>query len=104
MKIFVTVEGKVHEIAASPNLPVMEIIRDAGLPILASCGGSCACATCHIYVDQAWVDRLEPRSSDEEATLDGAFGVEANSRLSCQIPMSAELDGLKVTISPDALG
>jgi ferredoxin, 2Fe-2S len=104
VKVFVEVEGKQHVIETTSELPLMEVMRDAGLPVLASCGGSCACATCHVYVDPAWVDRLQPKSADEEATLDGAFGIEYNSRLSCQIPMSPDLDGLKVILAPDAIG
>ncbi|MFX4221312.1 MAG: 2Fe-2S iron-sulfur cluster-binding protein [Thalassobaculum sp.] len=80
----------------------MEVIRDWGLPILAECGGACACATCHVYVDEEWLDKLPPRSEEEEEKLDEAFDVRDNSRLSCQILMSDELDGLHVTIAPVA--
>ena len=63
----------------------MEVIRDWGLPIKAECGGACACATCHVYVDDAWVDRLIPPTDEEIERLDHAYAVEANSRLACQI-------------------
>ena len=77
----------------------MEIIREHGLPIKAECGGSCACATCHVYVDEDWVDKLAEMGDEEEDMLDSAFEVEDNSRLSCQLIMSEELDGLKVTLA-----
>jgi 2Fe-2S ferredoxin len=64
--------------------------------IVAECGGSCSCATCHVYVDEPWFDKLDPRSADEEYQLDSAFDVRENSRLSCQIVVSDELDGLVV--------
>ncbi|PZQ46213.1 MAG: ferredoxin [Micavibrio aeruginosavorus] len=101
MKIFVTdQDGKEHELEGIEGWRVMEIIKDYGLPIKAECGGCCACATCHVYVDPAWVPKLYPMRDDEQEALDLAFGVEDNSRLSCQILMSEELDGLKVTLAP----
>jgi 2Fe-2S ferredoxin len=62
----------------------------------ADCGGACACATCHVYVDPAWVDKTGSQSAMEESMLDFAENVESNSRLSCQIKVSDELDGLVV--------
>jgi 2Fe-2S ferredoxin len=64
--------------------------------ILAECGGNAMCATCHVYVDEAWFEKLAPRSPDEEYQLDAAFDVRPTSRLSCQIVVSEELDGLVV--------
>ena len=79
----------------------MEIIRDWGLPIKAECGGACACATCHVYVAPEWTDRLPAMHQDEQDMLDGAFEVhEERSRLSCQILMTEELDGLELTLAP----
>lgn len=101
MKIYVTdMDGKEHELDAIEGWRVMEIIKDHGLPIKAECGGCCSCGTCHVYVDDAWVEKLYPMRDDEEEMLDLAFGVEDRSRLSCQIIMSEELDGLKVTLAP----
>lgn len=101
MKIIVTdQDGKVHELEAIDGWRVMEIIRDHGLPIKAECGGCCACATCHVYVDEDWRDRLYPMRDDEQDALDLAPAVQDNSRLSCQILMSEALDGLKVTLAP----
>ena len=101
--IVVTPDGKENEIEASVGWQVMEIIKHAGLPIRAECGGACACATCHVYVDPAWVGKLPPRKGMETDMLDLAMQVEDNSRLSCQITFTPELDGLKVTLAPDAV-
>jgi ferredoxin, 2Fe-2S len=100
MKIYVTdLKGKEHALDAPPGWRVMEIIREHGLPIKAECGGACACATCHVYVDESWVAKLAPRHAEEEAMLDEAFDLRENSRLSCQIIMSEELNGLKLTLA-----
>lgn len=100
MKIFVTDQaGKEHELDAIEGWRVMEIIRDHGLPIKAECGGACACATCHVYVDEEWQDKLVEMGDEEEEMLDEAFEVEDNSRLSCQLIMSEELNGLKVKLA-----
>ncbi len=105
MKIIVTdFEGVVHELEAVEGWRVMEIIRDHGLPIKAECGGSCACATCHVYVEESWqpkLDELEMLKTDEEEDmLDEVFDLQDNSRLSCQLIMSDALDGLQVTLAP----
>lgn len=101
MKIIVTdQQGQTHEIDAIEGWRVMEIIRDAGLPIKAECGGCASCATCHVYVDEAWLSKLYPMREDEQDLLDTAPDVQDNSRLSCQILMSEELDGLKITLAP----
>ncbi len=94
-------EGVDHTLPALEGWRVMEIIRDAGLPIKAECGGALQCATCHVYVDRDWYDRLHPKSDEEEEMLDQAFVVKPTSRLSCQILMTPELDGLRVTLAPE---
>ena len=102
MKIIATDRnGKEHIIEGRNDWSVMEILRDAGLPIAAECGGACACATCHVYVGEEWLDKLPPRSDAETDMLDMALAVEPNSRLSCQILCKPELDGIKVTIAPE---
>lgn len=102
MKIYVTdLDGKEHALDAIEGWRVMEIIRDHGLPIKAECGGCCACATCHVYVDEDWLDKLADMRDEEEDMLDEAMDVEDNSRLSCQIIMSEDLDGLKVSLAND---
>ena len=100
MKIHVTdLEGKLHTLDAIEGWRVMEIIRDAGLPIKAECGGASACATCHVYVDEAWRDKIPPANAEENYMLDDAIDVRDNSRLSCQIIMEPELDGLQLTLA-----
>ena len=79
----------------------MEVIRDFGLPIKAECGGACACATCHVYVDESWLGKLAEASDEEISMLDEAFEVEDNSRLSCQIILNENLDGLRLKLAPD---
>jgi 2Fe-2S ferredoxin len=104
MKLIVTDrEGKTHELSARDDWSAMEVIRDANLPLSAECGGACACATCHVYVDEAWVDRLRAAQQQEIDMLDFGVAVQENSRLSCQIKMNAELDGLQVTLAPESL-
>jgi len=80
----------------------MEVIRDWGLNIMAECGGSCTCATCHVYVEGDWFDKLPPPSDDEEDLLFSTLDKKPNSRLSCQILLSEELDGLTVTLAESA--
>jgi 2Fe-2S ferredoxin len=94
-------EGAEHQLDATVGWSVMEIIREAGLPIEAACGGCCACATCHVYVDEAFLARLASPQPDENMMLDEAFEVRDNSRLSCQLKMTPELNGLKVTLAPE---
>lgn len=95
--------GAVREIPAEPGFSVMEIVRNNGFDdLLALCGGCCSCATCHVYVDPAFADRLQPMSDDENDLLDSAEHRRATSRLSCQITFAEELDGLVVEIPPEA--
>jgi 2Fe-2S ferredoxin len=102
MKVYVTdLDGKEHEVEGIANWTLMEIIRDADLPMRAECGGSLACATCHVYVAPDWIERTGVAGDEERDTMDGGFEVEANSRLSCQITLKPELDGLKVTLTQD---
>ncbi len=101
-QIFVTDrEGVQHVLEAEPGQKVMEIIRDAGLPIEALCGGNCACATCHCYVDDGWSRLLSPPDDEELGMLEMAFGVNEFSRLTCQIKFKDELDGLHLTLGPN---
>ncbi len=98
----VTREGEEKTVESEDGLSVMEAIRDGGIDeLLALCGGCCSCATCHVYVDESFVDKLPPMSEDEDDLLDSSSHRESNSRLSCQVPLTAELDGMKVTIAPE---
>ena len=90
-------DGTEHVIDVKPGQSVMEGAVKNNVPgIDADCGGACACATCHVYVDAAWTDKTGTKSAMEESMLDFAEGVEPNSRLSCQIKVSDELNGLVV--------
>jgi 2Fe-2S ferredoxin len=94
--------GKEHVVEGRDGWSVMEILRDAGLPIAAECGGACACATCHVYVENGWYEKLSPPSDAEIDMLDMALAVEpGRSRLSCQIVCTDALDGIKVTVAPE---
>jgi 2Fe-2S ferredoxin len=94
--------GEQHELEGLDGWRVMEVIRDWGLNIKAECGGACSCATCHVWVDQTWFDRLRAPSDDEEDLLYSTLDKKPTSRLSCQILLNDDLDGLKVTLAPSA--
>jgi ferredoxin, 2Fe-2S len=89
-------QGKEYTLEGREGWSVMEILRDGGLDIAAECGGACACATCHVYVQGDWLDKTGDKSAMEDSMLDFAESVEPNSRLSCQIKVSDALDGLVV--------
>ena len=94
---YIEFNGTEHVVDVKAGQTVMEGAVKHNLPgIDADCGGACACATCHVYVDEAWLDKTGARSAMEESMLDFAEGVEPNSRLSCQIKVTDELDGLIV--------
>nr|WP_295672142.1 2Fe-2S iron-sulfur cluster-binding protein [Sphingomonas sp.] len=98
--IVVTREGKEREIDGEVGLSVMEVIRDAGIDeILALCGGCCSCATCHVHVDPEFAAKLPKMSEDENDLLESSSERDENSRLSCQVAMTDELDGMRVTIA-----
>ena len=100
--IVTTREGEARELNGEAGLSVMEVIRDGGIDeLLALCGGCCSCATCHVHVDPAFVDRLPAMSEDENDLLDSTGDRDATSRLSCQIPFTAALDGLRVKIAEE---
>lgn len=94
-------QGNAHELEGRDGWTVMEILRDAGLEIAAECGGACACATCHVYVEDGWFEKLPEPTEDEVNMLDMALGVQPNSRLSCQMTCTEELDGIKLTVAPE---
>ena len=102
MKIKVTDrDGNKHELEGDSTSTLMEILRDAGLDIEAACGGCCACATCHVYVNDKWLDKINVIDDDEESMLDQAFDVKETSRLSCQISLSDDLDGIELELAPE---
>ncbi|MET0194625.1 MAG: 2Fe-2S iron-sulfur cluster-binding protein [Hyphomicrobiaceae bacterium] len=96
---FIQPDGARQEVLAELGMTVMEAARKELVPgIEAECGGACSCATCHVYVDDAWREKVGPPSQMEEDMLDFAFDVRASSRLSCQIKVKEELDGLVVSV------
>jgi 2Fe-2S ferredoxin len=97
--VFVQPHGVRREIEAPVGLTLMEVARQNNVSgVIARCGGACACATCHVYIDTAWVSRLEPPEEMEQGMLESAWEPRANSRLSCQVLIAAALDGLVVTV------
>ena len=95
---FIDASGVSHTVDAEVGATVMEMaIRNGVAGIEAECGGACACATCHVYVDEAWREKVGAPTPMEEDMLDFGFDVRPNSRLSCQIKVSDELDGLVVS-------
>ena len=97
--IFIAPDETRYEVEAENGSTVMENAVRNGVPgIEAECGGACACATCHVYVDEAFKEAAGEPEPMEEDMLDFAYDVRPNSRLSCQIKMRDELDGLTVTV------
>jgi ferredoxin, 2Fe-2S len=95
----VAFDGTRFDIDAVEGSTVMEnAVRNSVPGIEAECGGACACATCHVYVDEDWVEKAGPPAAMEEDMLDFAFDVRPNSRLSCQIRLTQALDGLVVRV------
>ncbi|MHB8286675.1 MAG: 2Fe-2S iron-sulfur cluster-binding protein [Caulobacteraceae bacterium] len=98
----VLLDGREQVIAAEPGRSVMAVIKRAGIyDLQALCGGCCSCATCHVHVDPAYLHRLPPMTEDEDALLDSSDERTETSRLSCQVPFEASLDGVRVTIAKE---
>jgi 2Fe-2S ferredoxin len=98
---FIDSEGTARTVEGEAGSTLMETAINNGVPgIEAECGGACACSTCHVYIDEAWKEKVGAPSPMEEDMLDFAYGVQPNSRLSCQIKVSDEFDGLVVR-TPD---
>lgn len=96
--IFIEHNGTERSVDADNGLSVMEAAIDNAIPgIDADCGGSCSCATCHVFVDPAWTEKVGPPNENEEAMLSVSNDRQENSRLACQIKIDASLDGLVVT-------
>jgi ferredoxin len=104
---FITRDGDKVEASAEEGFSLLEAGQAAGMPLEGTCEGQMACSTCHVIVDREWIDRLPKASEEEEDMLDLAAAVERTSRLSCQIRLTAALEGLTVRIpreSRDAQG
>jgi ferredoxin len=95
---FLTTLGDIVTADAKPGARLLEVGQAAGMPLEGTCEGQMACSTCHVIVLPEWFERLEPASADEEDMLDLAAGVTRTSRLSCQIELRDEMDGLTVQI------
>lgn len=99
---FITAEGEKISREVEPGTRLLEAGQAAGLPLEGTCEGQMACSTCHVVVGAEWFGRLEPASEEEEDMLDLATGITRTSRLSCQIVLSKELDGIEVHIPGEA--
>ena len=100
--VVVTRDGRERIVEGEAGLSVMEVIRENGFDeLLALCGGCCSCATCHVHVDPEFASLVAPMGEDENDLLDSSDHRDETSRLSCQIPFSHELDGLRVTIAAE---
>lgn len=96
---FIQHTGEAHSFEGQPGQSVMEVATgNLVRGIIGECGGACSCATCHVYVDDAWFARLSPAKDDERGMLEGAVEPGPLSRLSCQIKLSEALDGLTLRI------
>ncbi len=98
--IYIERDGSRKEVEADPGYTVMEVAVNIGVDgIVAECGGACACATCHAYVDQSWADKLPPMDDMEDSMLDAAYERRETSRLTCQIEITDDLDGLVIEVA-----
>ena len=96
-------DGTKYEIDTCNRSTLMENLRQAGLSIEALCGGCCQCATCHVFIEEPWLGMLKPQTDFELATLEGEGSeIQPNSRLSCQIKWQTELEGIVLTVAPEA--
>ena len=95
-------DGKDHVLEAEPGLSIMEPIRELNSGIEALCGGMCSCATCHVYIDAPWFEQLTSARDDELELLEDTECFQpTGSRLSCQITMTDEMDGMRLTVAPE---
>jgi ferredoxin, 2Fe-2S len=94
-------DGIEHDVEGNTSFTLMENLRDLEYGVAAVCGGMCACATCHVYVDEAWQAKLPPMHSDERDLLSDLSTFKPNSRLACQVKFTSDLAGLKVRIADD---
>ncbi len=94
---YIEYNGKEHQVELAPGTTIMQGALDNNIRgIVGDCGGSCSCATCHVYVEDAWLNKLNEKSDMEDALLEEVCDPQDNSRLSCQIIISDDLDGMVV--------
>jgi 2Fe-2S ferredoxin len=97
---YITPDGDRHDVEVENGYTVMEgAINNNIEGIVAECGGACACATCHSYIDNAWLNKLPPMDDMEDSMLDAAYERKENSRLTCQLEVNDSLDGLVVHVA-----
>ena len=94
-------EGQEHVLEAQPDDRLMEILREYEWGVAAICGGMCSCATCHVWLDEEWLDRFPNKDIDEEELLEFLDNFKPNSRLSCQLLLQPQHNGLTVTLAPE---
>ena len=99
---FIAADGEVTEAEGEPGTALLDLAQAAGMPLEGTCEGQMACSTCHVVVAKEWFDKLPAAAEDEEDMLDLAAGVTRTSRLSCQIVLADELDGLEVRIPAES--
>ena len=99
---FIDRDGKITEAEGAPGTALLDVAQAAGMPLEGTCEGQMACSTCHVVVAKEWFDKLVSAAEDEEDMLDLAAGACRTSRLSCQIVLTDELDGIEVRIPPDS--
>jgi 2Fe-2S ferredoxin len=97
----IDLEGQEYELQARPDDSLMEVLREQDWGVAALCGGMCSCATCHVWVDEQWLERFPPKDVDEEELLEFLDHFQPNSRLSCQLILQPQHDGLSVTLAPE---
>jgi ferredoxin, 2Fe-2S len=101
---YIQPDGTASEVEAAPGATLMETAVDNDIPgIVAECGGACSCATCHVYVEPQWLGLLTPPDAQEDGMLDCVLDRQPTSRLSCQIRISADLDGIAVRVPESQL-
>lgn len=94
-------DGQQHELEVKPGEVLMELLREQDWGVAALCGGMCSCATCHVFLDEPWVDRFPQKNSDEEELLEVLDYFKPNSRLSCQLRLQDVHDGLALSLAPE---
>jgi 2Fe-2S ferredoxin len=94
-------EGNEHEVGAREQDTLMEALRELDYGVAAICGGMCSCATCHVYIAPEWAAKLAEPQGDEREIVGELSDLRETSRLSCQIPLSPALDGLRLTLAPE---
>jgi ferredoxin, 2Fe-2S len=97
--VFIEHNGEKREVQAEAGRSVMQAAVENAVPgIVADCGGSCSCGTCHGFIDPAWLEMIPPAGTAEAAMLEGLLELKANSRLTCQIAVTADIDGMIVRL------